>query len=322
MVPEAEVIVSLTAGGYIKRMPIDSYHLQNRGGKGVTGGALKEEDQVDVIVTCNTHDNVYFFTDRGKMYLKRAWDIPEGSRTARGTNAVNLLSILQGEKILSILSISTAQTTPTIPKFIFMSTEHGTVKKTALEEFTNVRSSGITAIKLDEGDSLSWAKATTGSDEILLVTARGKSIRFKEADVRPMGRSAAGVRGIRLATNDRVIGTAVISSDSPSSKILVVSERGFGKQTEVGEYTLQNRGGGGIFTAKITSKTGPLVGALLITAKNKADLILNSKLGQVIRLPLKDVPVSSRATQGVTLMRFDEKDGVAAVTTLELDKSE
>lgn len=320
LVPEALVIVTITNDGYIKRMPAESYRCQSRGGKGVTGGTLKEEDQIDTILTCNTHDSVYFFTDRGKVYLKRAWDIPEASRTARGSNAVNLLSINQGEKILSILSIPNDPSAPDRPAFVFLATEKGTVKKTALEEFTNIRNTGIIAIKLDGGDSLAWAKATTGKDEILLVTAEGKSIRFSESDVRPMGRGASGVRGIKLAAGNKVVGMAVIKPGS-GDKLLVVAEHGFGKQTKLAEYTLQNRGGGGIFSAKVTSKTGQLVGALLVSEGADCDLILTSKKGQVIRLPLKDVPTTSRATQGVTLMRFDPGDGVAAVTTLTLDDS-
>jgi len=330
LIPEASVVVSLTNGGYLKRMPSENYKSQSRGGKGVTGGSLKEEDSVTQILTCNTHDNIYFFTDRGKVYLKRAWDIPEGSRTSRGSNAVNLLAMVGSEKILSILSISNDSDVADKPSFIFMATRKGTVKKTPLNEFANVRSSGITAIKLEEGDSLVWAKATSGQDEIMLVTAEAKSIRFNESDVRPMGRAAAGVRGISLRQNDFVVGTIVSGSDSAKdaslderesrrgSKLLVVSDRGFGKQTKLEEYPVQKRGGTGIFAGKVTEKTGPLVAALRINKDSACDLILTSKKGQVIRLPIKDVPTLSRSTQGVTLMRFEAGDGVAAVTDIEV----
>ena len=330
LIPEASVVVSLTNGGYLKRMPSENYKAQSRGGKGVTGGALKEKDSVEQILTCNTHDNVYFFTDRGKVYLKRAWDIPEGSRTSRGSNAVNLLAMTGSEKILSILSIPNDPNSLNSPHYIFMTTRKGTVKKTPLAEFASVRNNGITAIKLEEGDSLAWAKVTSGKDEIMLVTAAAKSIRFSESDVRPMGRAAAGVRGVSLRQNDFVVGTIVASPTStnanPSggdsvkcgSKLLVVSDRGFGKQTNLTEYPLQKRGGTGIFAGKVTERTGPLVAALRINKNSACDLILTSKKGQVIRLPIKDVPTLSRSTQGVTLMRFDSEDGVAAVTAIDV----
>lgn len=313
LIREEDVILTLTESGYIKRLPLSTYRTQGRGGKGVMGATLKEGDTVERLWITNTHDTLYVFTNKGKIYSLHAWDVPEASRQAKGTAIVNLIDIGQDERILTILPISKADGA----QYLFMTTKMGTVKKTAVAEFSNIRRNGILAIKIDKNDELSWVKTTRGTDKIILTTSLGKAIRFSEKQVRAMGRAAAGVKGIRLAKNDHVLGMEVINSERDAKKeLLIVLENGYGKRTKLNLYREQNRGGTGIFTAKVTKKTGPLTGALVV-GDEVSDILLTSTSGQVIRLPIDQVRRSGRATQGVRLMRLQKGDKVAAFTCLE-----
>lgn len=315
LVPNEPTIVMITTDGYIKRLPPDTFHQQSRGGKGVIGVTTKEHESVDHLLTTNTHDNMLFFTNRGRVFQLMAYDIPQGSRTAKGQALVNFLQLAPNEKITALLAMSELEKI----KFLVMVTSKGLIKKTALEDFQNVRRSGLIAIKLKTDDNLEWVKPSGGSDEIMIATSGGQAIRFKEKDVRSMGRAASGVRGIRLKSHDAVIGMDLVSGDVKSLEFLTVGENGVGKRTELYEYKTQGRGGSGIKTAEVTAKTGKLVYAKVINAKidDEKDLMMMSAKGQVIRLPCKSINTSGRATQGVRLMRFKETgDTVASVTIL------
>jgi len=316
LIESQEVIVTMTKSGYIKRLPKNTYKQQGRGGKGVRGAKLKEEDIVEEMLTANTHDKVLFFTNKGKVYSLRIWDIPDASRTAKGVAIVNLINLEAGEKVRSILTLSKENGA----KFLIAVTRKGTVKRTPIEQFENIRKTGIIAIKLAEDDELCWVKPTDGQGEILLVSTRGKSIRFDENGARAMGRSAAGVRGIKLSKEDYVVGMGIIGDikdqKSKTKNLLVVTEHGYGKLTEIGEYPTQKRGGSGVLTARVNEKTGPVVGGRLI-ADGEGDLVIVSTAGQVIRLPIKDISILGRATQGVRLMRLSNEDKVAALASLE-----
>ena len=281
LVQAEEVIILLTKEGYIKRVSPDAWRTQLRGGKGVTGMSTKEEDVVDISLTSNTHDGLLFFTNKGKVYQSKAYEIPEGSRTSKGRAIVNFLNLGPEEKIRAILSLKEKKGKHEAEKYIILSTKNGIIKKTAIEDFDNVRGSGIAAIGLKNNDSLSWVKSTSGNDEMILVTKNGIAIRFSEKDVRPMGRVASGVTGIRLKKGDEVVGMDVIQSSklkAQSSKLLVVMENGYGKQTDIKEYKKQKRGGSGIKTANITAKTGAIIDARIMSGEEK-DLIAISEKG-------------------------------------------
>ena len=310
LIPNDPMVVTITKTGYVKRLSPSSYRAQARGGKGVTGMTTKEEDEIDQLVSSSAHDNILFFTNRGKVYQTKVYELPEGSRQAKGQAVVNIIGVAQDEAVQSVLTYASGGSN----LFVFLATRNGTVKKTAIANFANIRKSGLTAIKLEAGDELVWAKLTNGSDDILLVTNQGKSIRFSEKEARSQGRDTIGVRGIRLAKNDFVVGMEAII---PNSELLVVSEKGIGKRTEVKQFPKQKRGGMGVKAMQITAKTGNLVTARIVDDTIE-ELILTSAQAQVIRLPMKSVPKLSRATQGVILMRFSEKnDHLAAVATLE-----
>jgi DNA gyrase subunit A len=312
LIPEEGVIITLTEGGYIKRLREETYKRQGRGGKGVVGMKTKEEDTVEQILPTSTHDEVLFFTNKGRVYKQRAYEIPEASRQAKGTAIVNVLDLESEEKVVIMLRIPKNGAKPI---HLFMATDHGTVKKTALTDFENIRRTGIMAIRLKPQENLIWVKPTSGENDIALVTRMGQSIRFKEADVRSMGRAAAGVRGIRIGKGDEVIATEVVVN--PKDYLLTLSERGVGKRTRLAEYKTQGRGGSGILTHRVTAKTGKLVSARIVEEAKQNDMLLTSRRGQVIRLPLKQVPILGRATQGVYLMRLNEGDFVSAVAFLE-----
>ncbi|MFA5359602.1 MAG: DNA gyrase subunit A [Patescibacteria group bacterium] len=317
LVPNEEAVVMMTRDGYIKRTTPDTFKVQGRGGKGVIGLTTKEEDMVEFMFTTLTHNDLLFFTTKGRVFQLKAYEIPQAARTAKGTPIVNFLQLAGGEKITSVLPLDKLAKS----KYLFFATEKGLVKKVEIDAFSNVRRSGLIAIKIKEDDSLIWVKPTDGDDHIELVTAQGQAIRFKEKDVRDMGRNAAGVRGIRLKKkDDTVVGMGVIKNDKEKMKkyqLLAISENGFGKRTPIGLYKLQGRGGSGIKTAKVTSKTGKLINAFIVNAETMADkdLIIISEKGQVIRLTFKTVSQLGRDTQGVRLMRFKESsDKVACVT--------
>lgn len=310
-------IITISNNGYIKRLKEDTYRKQGRGGKGVTGQSLKEEDEVAILRICNTHDYALFFTNTGKAYKLRVWEIAESSRTAKGTAIVNYLNIYKEEKIQSMLTM-TPEAMDENKGFITFGTELGTVKKTALEDFSNIRASGIISIKLSGGDNLVWAMRSSGKDDIMLTTSQGQSIRFSEKDVRPMGRAASGVIGVKLAKkNDKVVGMVVIPSSSTNGELITVTENGYGKKTDLSEYKVQNRGGSGIMTHKVNEKTGNLVSAKLQEEKAKADMLIATMSGKVIRLSNNAVNVQGRATSGVRLIRLDETDKVTSFALLE-----
>src|SRR3989344_1842349 len=301
LIANEETIITVTSGGYIKRLPRQTFKTQSRGGKGVIGMTTKSEDAVDKITTAMTHDNVLFFTDRGKVYQIKAWDIPESSRQSKGQAVVNLINIEQNERVTSLLTYHKAETEKA--KYIFMATVRGTVKKTKLEEYEKIRKNGLVAIKLESGDTLSWAALSTGSDEILLVTHSGKSIRFHEREVRPTGRDTMGVRGILLKDSDYIVSMDIITEEMKTAEFLTIMEKGLGKKTPVSGFPRQKRGGQGVKVAEITTRTGQVIVAHFIP--NEAEfLILTSVTGQVVKLPISSIPRLSRATQGVILLRF------------------
>lgn len=314
LIPNEPTIVLITADGYIKRLPPDTFRTQTRGGKGVAGVTTKEEDVVDQLFSTNTHADLMFFTSRGRVFQLKAYDVPQASRTAKGQALVNFLQLAPNEKVTAVLSGEEMED----QNFLFMATRQGVVKKCELKEFESVRRSGLIAVKLHPEDVLEWVKPTSGDDEIFMVSALGQSVRFKEKDVRQMGRAAAGVRGMKLKGKDRVVGMDVVDPDTAKKHgldLLVVMDNGFGKRTGVQQYKVQGRSGSGIRTAHITDKTGEIVMAMVINAKEERDLLVVSDMGQVIRLPVSSVPTIGRDTQGVRIMRFkEEKDGVASVT--------
>ncbi len=319
LIPQEETIVLLTSDGYVKRLPPDTFRTQHRGGKGVVGLATKEDDMVSQMITTNTHTEIMFFTSRGRVFRLKAYEVPEGSRTSKGQAIVNFLQLAPGETVTVTLPMDDIEG----EKYLVMVTKRGTIKKCALEEFANVRRSGLIAIGLDEGDDLIWVKPSSGSDDISLVTRQGQSIRFSEADVRAMGRTAAGVRGIRLHDKDEVVGMDVINptlADKGKLALFVVTANGMGKRTDVAEYKTQGRGGSGIRTARVTDKTGGVVGAYISSADDERDIVLISKKGIVVRTPFKNTPLLGRDTQGVRIMRFKEEgDTLSTVTFVLLD---
>lgn len=322
LIPEEKCLVTITKGGYIKRLLPNTYRSQKRGGKGTLGMTTKETDEVWYLISCNTHDNILFFTDKGRVFSARAWDLPEGSRQSRGQAIVNIINIDQEEKIQAILPLNPEEKEF---KYLLMTTQRGLVKKTPLESFKNIRSSGIIAIKLDKEDKLCWVKPTRGEDEVFLVSYLGKSIRFSEKDIRPTGRDTQGVRGIFLKKGDLVVDMEILPKNQEETEkrrkffqeILVVTERGLGKRTPLNQYPLQKRGGIGVKVAKLTSKTGGVICSRLITPKVD-QIVLTTKKAQMIKLPIKNIPRLTRDTQGVILMRFSKpEDSLAAVACLE-----
>ena len=316
LVPNEEAMVLMTRDGYIKRLAPDTFKVQARGGKGVIGLSTKEEDMVEFMMTTMTHNDILFFTTRGRAFQLKAYEIPVTQRTAKGQAIVNFLQLPGDEKVTSVLPLDKI----TKSAYLFFATEKGVVKKVALEEFSKVRRSGLIALKMRDDDALIWAKPTSGKDEIQLITANGQAIRFKETDVRPMGRNASGVMGIRLKKGDTVVGMGVIPTDKEQLKkyqVVSVMANGYGKRTPLSLYKVQARGGSGIKTAKVTSKTGALTNAYVMNSETMSDrdiLIISAK-GQVIRLPFKSVNELGRDTQGVRLMRFkEENDSVACVS--------
>ena len=311
LIKEEQMVVALTHFGYIKRMPIDTYRSQKRGAKGISGISTREEDFVKQIFTTSTHDTVLFFSNKGKLYRLRGYEIPEAGRTAKGTAIVNLLSLDAGEKISAVIPISDFEDS----KYLLMATKNGLIKKTPLQEYNSSRKTGLLAITLKDDDELIDVRLTDGQDNVVLVTEKGLCITFDEKDVRPVGRSAQGVLGIRLDEDDNVIGMESIVSNNKGVTLLAITENGFGKRTELDEYRVQNRGGRGVITYKITPKTGNIVGIRM--AKEDDDVMLITNSGTIIRINVKDVSILGRATQGVTLMRTNENEKVVSIETVE-----
>ncbi len=310
LIKEEQTVITLTHFGYIKRVPIDTYKSQKRGGKGITGTATREEDFVKQIFTASTHDTLLFFTNKGKSYRLKGYEIPEAGRTAKGTAIVNLLSLDRGEKISAVIPISNFAE----GKYLLMGTKKGMIKKTPLLEYNTVRKSGLQAITLKEDDELIDVRMTDGEDNVVLVTRLGLCITFEEKDVRPIGRTGQGVIGMKLNDDDEVIGMEPIIAGSKAT-LLAITENGFGKRTELDEYRVQSRGGKGVITYKITHKTGSLVGIRIATDDQDVMLITNS--GTIIRIKVKDISVLGRSTQGVTLMRTNEECKVVSIETIE-----
>jgi DNA gyrase subunit A len=313
-IPNAPMMVTLTRSGYVKRLSPVQFRAQHRGGKGVKGADVKDDDEVLSLLHVMNHDDLLFFTNTGRVFQMPAYEVPQAGRIARGQAIVNLLQLKPEERITAILKADLSNA-----KYLFMVTDHGTVKRTEVSEFDNIRRSGLIAQKLPEGEDLRWVVATTGTSEILIVSKKGKAIRFKEDDVRPMGRAAAGVYGIRLSDNDRVIEAGVIR-DAKISKLLVVMENGLGKMSPVTEYRFQGRGGSGVKAAQLTARTGDIIGGVVLEEGAKGDLLCISKQGQAIRMNLIDIPSRGRATQGVIVMRLDGGDKVASMSVMMHDE--
>lgn len=313
LVANEESIITLSQSGYIKRMSPDVYKTQKRGGKGVIGANIKEDDIISQVYAVMAHDNLLFFTDSGKVFQTKAYEIPESTRTSRGQALVNFLQLSSGEKVTEMLAFNKDDGF----KFFFMATEEGNVKRVKVEEFENVRRSGLIAINLGKKDKLRWVKLTTGTDEIIMATSRGQAIRFKETDVRAMGRGAGGVRGVRLKKDDKVVGVDAVFKGQKGNQLMVISENGYGKRTDLKFYKIQKRGGSGIKTASVTAKTGKLAGGRIINADEiDSDLFVTSTKGQIIRIPLKSISVLGRATQGVRIMNLKGGDIVGASTII------
>lgn len=350
LVPNEPVIVTITKSNYIKRLPISTYKSQLRGGKGVIGMATKEEDRVEQMIVTYTHNPILFFTNKGRVFETKIYEIPEASRQAKGQAIVNILQVAPEEKVTAVISLAEE----THAKYLFMATKNGIVKKTEAESYQNIRKSGLIAVGLKEKDELAWVRPSSGVDDVVLVTAGGQSIRFKESDVRPMGRGAAGVKGIKLKESDYIVGMDVIETrrvkalkdnittadglvgdkgiekieaeallaevqeerKTKDSDMLVATENGYGKRTRLNLYKVQGRGGTGIKTAKITGKTGNIVQMRIISQKAEGDLVMISDKGQTIRIKIKEVSRLGRATQGVRLMRLNKSDTVASVSYL------
>jgi len=322
LVPLEETIVTLTTGGYIKRINPTTYKIQKRGGKGIMGMKTLQDDIVEHFVSASTHDNLFFFTDSGKVFQTQAYEIPEGTRVARGRGLLNFLEISTEEKVLGLLPIKKEEAGKV--KYLVMVTKNGKIKKTSLEEYKNVRRSGIIAIRLTKGDLLKKVVKTSGEDDLIITTKKGIAIRFHEKGIRAMGRAASGVRAIRLKKGDEVVGMEVIETNSKKQVtnnkaqkyyLLVVMENGYGKRTDVSQYRVQGRAGAGIKTAKITSKTGEIVISRVLSGEEE-DLIVISQKGQVIRTSVNSISILGRATQGVRIMRLDPGDKVASGTCI------
>jgi DNA gyrase subunit A len=307
LIPEEDSVILLTTENYIKRTLVSEYRRQHRGGKGKRGMTTKELDVIDKLVPASTHDYLLFFTNKGRIFRLKAYEVPAASLAAKGVAAVNLLNLQPEEKITSIIR---HEKDADETGYLFMATSKGTVKKTAMKDYTNIRTNGMIAIKLDEGDELKWIQKTTGENDVIISTSAGQAIRFNEKDARPMGRSAMGVRGVRLRANDSVVGMDIV--DNAENILLVISENGYGKMTKVSNFPSHKRGGVGIKAAVVTSKTGQIVDVRNIDPDSKEVLMISSK-GQAIRVALKDIPVLGRTTQGVRIMRLAEGDRVASL---------
>lgn len=310
LIPEKETVLVLTAGGYVKRTDPSEYRSQKRGGVGVVDLETKEEDFVTMLVFGSTHSDLLFFTNLGKVYQMKMYDIPEGRRATRGKSIMNFLSLGGEEKVTSILAMPKKLDKSALS--LMLVTKEGTAKKMQAGSFKDVRRSGLIAIRLEKGDSLAGAFLTDKGEEVMMATSEGQSIRFKESDIRQMGRSAAGVRGIKLGKGDSVIGVDVIRKENKDGFFLTMSSNGFGKKTSLKEYKVQKRGGSGIKTAKVTIKTGKLIVGRVLNG-SEGELIAMSKKGQVIRTNLKDISALGRQTQGVTIMRLRQGDGIASL---------
>nr|MDQ2933106.1 DNA gyrase subunit A [bacterium] len=314
LIPDEESVIVLTKGGYIKRTNPDEYRQQKRGGVGVVDLDTKEEDFISHLVFANTHNDLLFFSDKGKAYQIKMYDIPEGKRATKGKSIMNFLSLAENEHVTSILAM------PKNKKeaeglCLMMVTKNGTGKKSSATHFKDVRRSGLIAITLDAGDELISASFVSPSDSVMIATKEGQSIRFDQDDVREMGRNAAGVRVIKIDKNDAVISADIVPKDAKNPALFVMGANGYGKKTDLSEYKIQNRGGSGILTMNVTAKTGPLIAAMVVTDDDQ-EIVAMSQKSQVIRVDLKEIPALSRATQGVRVMKLREGDRLASLICL------
>ena len=316
LIPEEESVILLTTENYIKRTLLTDYRRQNRGGKGKRGMTTKDKDVIDQLVSASTHDWLLFFTNRGRVFRLKAYEVPAAGLQAKGVAAVNLLQLQPEEKITSIIKL---EQNSSDKDFLFMATVKGTVKKTALKDFANIRTNGLNAINLDDGDELRWIQKTDGLSDIIVSTSAGQAVRFNEKDVRAMGRAARGVRGVRLRPDDNVVGMDVATE--ADQKLLVISAKGYGKSTKVANFEVKHRGGIGVKAAVVTGKTGPIVSVQTLP-KNVCDALMISNEGQTIRVAVKDIPTLGRTTQGVRIMKLAEGDSVASVGLMEDAKEE
>jgi DNA gyrase subunit A len=307
LIPEEDSVILLTTENYIKRTLVSEYRRQNRGGKGKRGMTTKEEDVIDQLVPASTHDYLLFFTNRGRIFRLKAYEVPAASLAAKGVAAVNLLQMQPEEKITSIIR---HEKDAKDDGFLFMATTKGTIKKTPLKDYANIRTNGLIAIKLDDGDELRWIKKTSGDHDVIVSTSAGQAVRFNESDARPMGRTARGVRGVRLRPNDSVVGMDIVEDDA--QRLLVISKNGYGKITKVANFPSHKRGGVGIKAAVVTAKTGPIISVRTIDVDASEVLMISDK-GQTIRVGLKDIPTLGRTTQGVRVMRMSEGDAVSSL---------
>lgn len=330
LVPAEDVVVTITQSGYIKRMPPSSYRSQRRGGKGVSGMTTKEDDTIKHILTANTHDNLLVFTNKGKVFKLKVFELPAGSRQSKGQAIINLINIEQGERLQNIIAVS-SKLADIKDKYIALATKKGLVKKTAVSQFQNIRTTGIIAIILNEDDQLVWGDITTGERDLLIVTHQGKSIRFNETEIRSTARDTKGVKGINLKKDDYVVAVEAINVKvkPPTDKrrrffrnLLIITSKGMGKRTSFDEYPKQKRGGQGVKVANLSPKTGNLAAALAVT-QNTDQILITTKAAQIIKLPLKNIPQLKRPTQGVILMRFGKKnDHVVAATAVDIEEEE
>ena len=316
MIPEEDSLFMITHSGYVKRLPPTDLKVQKRGGKGLIGMATKDEDAASHFFIANTHDEIMFFTNTGKVYQTKGYEVPESSRQSKGKALVNFLNISPSDRITAVVPVPKKKNDR--DKYLFMTTAHGIIKKVDLEEFSRIRRNGMIALKLKGSDELMWVEATSGSDEIIITTSDGSAVRFKEKDVRPMGRGASGVIGMRLDAGAKVVGSQVIATDQDLKKLklLVVMANGYGKRTDISAYKVQKRGGKGITTAKITPKTGNLVSAYVVHDGDNEEIIAVSRKGIVIRTTLNTISVLGRSTQGVRVMKLDPGDTVASVVVV------
>ena len=307
LIPEEDSVILLTTENYIKRTLVSEYHRQHRGGKGKRGMTTKEEDVIDQLIPASTHDYLLFFTNKGRIFRLKAYEVPAASLAAKGVAAVNLLQLQPEERITSIIR---HEKDAKDDGYLFMSTIKGTIKKTPFKDYANIRTNGLIAIKLDDGDELKWIQKTTGENDVIISTSAGQAIRFGERDARPMGRSARGVRGVRLRPGDQVVGMDIVDDDGRS--LLVISENGYGKATKVSNFPSHKRGGVGIKAAVVTAKTGPIIAVRTLEPDAKEALLISNQ-GQAIRVSLKDIPTLGRTTQGVRIMRIGDGDKVSSL---------
>jgi len=317
LIPDEESVVLLTAENYVKRVSQNDFRRQNRGGKGKRGMTTKEEDVIDTIITINSHDYLLFFTNQGRIFRLKAYEVPQASLAAKGTAAVNLLNLHPEEKVTAIIKQG-GETDG--GGYLFMATTKGTIKKTSMKDYVNIRTNGLITIKLDGKDELRWVKETTGENDVIISTSAGQAVRFNEKDVRPMGRAARGVRGMRLRPHDMIVGMDIVS-DPKSQKLIAISANGYGKATAVTNFPAHKRGGVGIKVAAVTNKTGPLVAVHTLDPEAR-EVIMMSSQGQAIRVATKEIPTLGRATQGVRIMRMNEGDTVASMGIVPREEEE